>query len=123
MSNSKRVAAYEKGLMAEDIAAQFLRGKGYDVLAERYKTRYGEIDLIMRDGEAIVAVEVKARRSMVEALEAVTFRNRRRVEKALMAYLAENCEYDPDVALRFDVVGIVSLIEIEHLENAWQADE
>ena len=122
VADPKRVASYQKGLMAEEVAAQLLRGKGYEILEERYKTRYGEIDLIARDGEIIVAVEVKARRSMAEALEAVTYRNRRRVEQALLHYVAEHAEHEM-ADLRFDVVGIVSLMEIGHLDNAWIAGE
>lgn len=121
-SDPKRSAAYQKGLMAEEIAAQLLRGKGYEILEARYKTRYGEIDLIARDGVCIVAVEVKARKRMAEALEAVTVRNRRRVEQALLYYVSQYPEHMMS-DLRFDVVGIVSLIEVQHLDNAWLAGE
>lgn len=120
-TNSKRVAAYEKGLMAEEVAAQYLRAeKGFEILALRYKTRFGEIDLLAQDGEYLVAVEVKARSDVTAALEAVTYRNRRRVEQALLAYVAAYPQY-AQAALRFDVVAISALLEIHHLDNAWQA--
>jgi putative endonuclease len=119
-ADPKRIAAYEKGLMGEEIAAQYLRGKGFDILAVRYKTRFGEIDLVAQDGEFLVAVEVKMRGDITSALEAVTYRNRRRVEQALLAYMADYPQY-AEAALRFDVVAIASLLEIHHLDNAWLA--
>lgn len=118
MIQMTRQNTYEKGVMAEETAAQFLRAKGYEILAERYKTGYGEIDLVVAKDEYLVAVEVKARKSIAEAMAAVSPRSRKRIENALLHFVMENPSYN-EAALRFDVVGIVSLLEIEHLDNAW----
>ena len=53
----------ELGRTGETLAAEFLRNKGYDELARNYRLRQGEIDLLMRDGEAVVVVEVKTQTS------------------------------------------------------------
>jgi putative endonuclease len=58
---SKRVAAFRLGLSAESRAAMFLIAKGYRILARRFKTPFGEIDIVARRRRALVFVEVKAR--------------------------------------------------------------
>ncbi len=117
---AKRRAAYESGLVAEKAAAAYLRGKGFTLIAERYKNAYGEIDLLMRDGEYLVAVEVKKRADMQSALESVRPKAQKRIQNALMMYIANN-PHERDSALRFDVVAIVPPCQIHHLDNAWQA--
>ncbi len=112
--------SYERGLVAEGVAAQYLLGKGYELLEARYKTSYGEIDIIARDGEYIVAVEVKTRKTLDQALESVTMRARSRIQNSLLHYISshEGCE---GAALRFDVVAVIPPMTIQHLDNAWQA--
>ena len=71
MTDPGRIRAYRKGVWAERIAAIFLIAKGYRVLAMRYKSKMGEVDIIAKRGQLIIAVEVKARRSIDEAVHAV----------------------------------------------------
>jgi len=66
-----RKTGYSKGLRAETLAAWYLRFKGYRILAMRYKTRVGEIDLIARRGRSLVFAEVKWRPDRRTAMEAV----------------------------------------------------
>lgn len=87
---SRRKRAYRAGHRAERIALICLALKGYRPLARRYVVRGGEIDLIVRRGATIAFVEVKARRTLAEALDAVTAAKRRRVEKAAATWLAHN---------------------------------
>ena len=63
----ERVAAFKLGLSAESRAAMFLIAKGYRILARRFKTPFGEIDIVARRRRALVFVEVKARQSPDEA--------------------------------------------------------
>jgi putative endonuclease len=98
-----RTAAEKRGRRAELAAAWFLRLQGYRLLARRFKTPVGEIDLVMRRGRTIVFVEVKQRPSEAEALEAVTARGRKRIVRAAEYWLARH----PAAAgfdLRYDVV-------------------
>ena len=120
---NKRRVAYKSGVIAEYVAAMYLVFKGYRPLKLRYKTKSGEIDLIVLRGRSLVFVEVKNRKSIREAHEAVLPRGRRRIEKAAMMFLSENPQYQ-NYDLRFDVVGLVFRkrilpIHIEHLDNAW----
>jgi putative endonuclease len=94
------------GKSGEEMAAQELERRGYAILARRYRTRHGEIDLVARDGETIVFVEVKARvtNEFGSAAEAVTSWKQRRLSRMASDYIARN-----DLALRpcrFDVVAI-----------------
>ena len=94
------------GKLGEDLARRALEARGYAVLATRYRTRFGEIDIICDDGGTIVFVEVKARRTRKygSAAEAVSPRKRRRIAAMALDYLAWTGRID--TRCRFDVVAI-----------------
>ena len=94
------------GKMGEDLACRELRRRGYDILARRYRTRFGEIDIVARDGAAIVFVEVKARhgREFGGAGAAVTGWKQRRLVHMASDFLARHAL--TDVPCRFDVIAI-----------------
>lgn len=115
---SKRTG-HATGLLAEALAVWMLRLKGYRILAQRYKTRYGEVDIIARCKDALVFVEVKARRSKTEALEAVTRKMTQRIEKAALDYIKRHPAVQ-DCAPRFDVIAISLPFFYHHLDNAWR---
>ena len=94
-----------KGRRAEQIAMWFLRLKFYRLLAVRYKTPVGEIDLIMRHGPDVVFVEVKARDSLEAGLEAVTPQQQLRMQQAATWFMAKNPPQAP-YNWRFDVVVV-----------------
>jgi len=101
-----RVAAYRRGLFGERLAAWLYRARFHRVLARRYKTPAGEIDLIVRRGRTIVFVEVKHRPTADEALDAIGPTSRRRIARAAELWLAAH----PDAAgfdLRFDLAIVV----------------
>jgi putative endonuclease len=97
---AERVAAFRLGLSA---AAMFLIAKGYRILARRFKTPFGEIDIVARRRRALVFVEVKARERADEAAEAVTERGKQRIVSAAELWLARN-PADPQQEMRFDVI-------------------
>ena len=97
----------ELGSRGEDAAARFLVHRGYDIIERNWTCFAGEADIIARDGDAVVFVEVKTRSGFSNGLpsEAVTKEKRARYEKIACAFLSE---YDVvDVPVRFDVVSIV----------------
>ncbi|HET7218625.1 MAG TPA: YraN family protein [Vicinamibacterales bacterium] len=100
------VARQTLGKSGEDRAASELERRGYAILARRYRTRYGEIDIIARDGDTTVFVEVKVRETgeCGTAVEAVTPRKQRRLASMALDYLARTT--GTDVPCRFDVVAI-----------------
>jgi len=96
----------EFGLRGEDLACAALAARGYAVVARRYRTRSGELDIIARHHDFLVFVEVKARQtgSFGDPEEAVTLQKQQRMVWMATDYLARNGLYD--VACRFDVVAI-----------------
>jgi putative endonuclease len=98
-----RRAAEKRGRHAEAVAAWFLRFKGYRILARRYRTPAGEIDLIAKRGRTVVFVEVKQRPGEEAALEAVTAKGRARIARAAAIWVSH---HPAAVGLdhRFDVI-------------------
>jgi putative endonuclease len=111
--------SYRSGLIAESIAAIFLVCKGYRILARRYKTPVGEVDLVARRGKTIVFVEVKARANPTAALESITPRMKNRIARAALHFIASNPRYAP-FGMRFDVIALTPPFRLRHLDNAWQ---
>lgn len=115
--------AYRAGLWAEWLAALYLFIHGYRILETRYKTKIGEIDLIVRRGNRIIFVEVKTRRTLEEARLSISAQARKRIKKTAALYLATHPCYQ-SFDCRFDMIGIILRggffpIKIEHLDNAW----
>jgi putative endonuclease len=113
---------FERGVRAEESALLCLERKGYTLIAARYKTPHGEIDLLMKDGDTIVAVEVKYRKYSSDSFECITSRQQKRIENALLYYLSEHniSESGANSALlRFDVVLLSAGRQLTHIENAW----
>jgi len=104
MENDKR-RAYRRGWRAETIAAHYLRLKGYRIVARRFKTRLGEIDLIARRRSLIAIVEVKARSTLMQAHESVTKTAQRRIEAAADLWFARQHGLE-QYSLRFDLIVI-----------------
>lgn len=102
-ATGKRRQAEARGRRAETLAAWFLRLKGYRVLARRYRTPAGEIDLIVRRGRTVAFVEVKQRPDEAQALEAVTPMARQRIARAAGLWVSRH-PAATGLDLRFDVV-------------------
>ena len=94
------------GKLGEDLACDELSRRGYAILARRYRTRFGEIDIVARDGETTVFVEVKTRDGdrFGDGAEAVTGWKQRRVAAMAVDYVARHRLHDRPC--RFDVVAI-----------------
>jgi len=115
----------ERGAAAEEAAARYLSSLGYQVLERNWRCRSGEIDLIARDGEVLVFVEVRSRRTgsrFGAAVEAVTPRKIRQVRGVAGVYLS----FHPHVAgpVRFDVVAVTlqsddSVADLRHVKAAF----
>ncbi len=109
------------GKNSELIAKEYLEAKNYHLIEINWRTKFGEIDLIMRDGETIVFVEVKARRSSSYgfALEALTVKKQRQLIKLAQLYIQSNDLWNHDY--RIDYISIQEenhQLEIEHLFSA-----
>ena len=116
----ERVKAFRLGLSAESRAAMLLVVKAYRIVARRFKTPFGEIDIVARRRRALVFVEVKARDTIDEAVEAVTERGKRRIVGAAEFWLASH-PADATAEIRFDVIAVAPGKMPRHVINAFDA--
>ncbi|WP_296522055.1 YraN family protein [Rhodoplanes sp.] len=116
----KRQAAMKLGLSAESRAAAFLMAKGYRIIARRYKTPVGEIDIVAQRLGTVVFVEVKARTSLDAAAESISLRQRSRIIDAAQYWLAAHPKTE-GLALRFDAILIAPGSLPRHLPGAFDA--
>ncbi len=119
-------AGLRKGSEAEELACGYLEARGLKLLAANYRCRYGELDLIMRDGAQLVVVEVRSRRSDRHgAPEAsITHRKRRSLMRAARCFIRDNPRFN-GMMLRFDVVGVLTdaaRARFRWIRNALQFD-
>jgi putative endonuclease len=116
----ERRVAFQLGLSAESRAAAYLIAKGYRIVARRWRTPVGEIDIVARRRKTLVFVEVKARERLDDAAEAVIARQQRRIIAAAESWLAIHPE-DGDRDIRFDVVLVAPKSLPRHIEAAFDA--
>ena len=105
------------GIEAENIVASHLTSSGYEVIARRYKTKYGEIDLIARDGEEIVFIEVKYRKNINDCYEAISERQISRIRNAAELYISVN-NFD-NLPVRFDAIFCDKNLTIRQIKDAF----
>ena len=111
------------GQAGEELAADYLKRLGYELLGRNYRCRGGEVDIVARDGATLVFVEVKTRRSTAFGLpqQAVTQFKQRQIARAAQTWLAQHRKHG--TSARFDVLSVLLLpdrpAEIEHITNAF----
>lgn len=117
MEDRKR-RAEKRGRSAETLAFLFLLLKGYRPVARRLKTPVGELDLVLRKGDVLAVVEVKARPSLDQAAEAISPRQWQRLTRAV-AWLVAGRPALARLSIRFDAV-LVSGFLVRHVSDAWR---
>jgi putative endonuclease len=120
MTVSDRMRTGKKG---EDIAVAYLKGKGYRIVERNYKCPLGEIDIVAKDGDAIVFVEVKSRKSeeFGDPQLAVGLEKQKKISRISLTYLKEKHLYPCNA--RFDVVAIKMLpagSTVDLIQNAFE---
>jgi putative endonuclease len=116
----QRRAAFRRGLSAETRAVVLLLVKGYRILARRWQSPVGEIDIVARRRGVLIFVEVKARARLDDAAEAVSERQRRRIAAAAEAWLAIHPEH-ASAEIRFDAVLVMPRRWPRHIVAAFDA--
>ena len=115
------------GKAGEDLAAEHLVRRGYQILERNYRTRWGELDIVAYDGRTLAFCEVKTRRMSDDQrnpLESVRAGKRSRIRRMAGRWLAERTPRPYAADLRFDAIGITfdlsgRLVRLEHLEGAF----
>lgn len=122
MTDRRRAKAERTGRLAELAALWSLRLKGYRLLAHRYKSPVGEIDLIMRRGGVTAFIEVKARSSSDAAIESVTPYQSKRIAAAARSWMGRDAKAARQFC-RFDIVAVSPYHWPHHVENAFYGDD
>jgi putative endonuclease len=115
------------GRLGEQLAAEHLMRRGFQIVERNYRTRWGELDIIAYDGGTLAFCEVKTRRLREDhpgPLEAVRGIKRSRIRKMAGRWLIERTDRPYAQELRFDAIGVTldpsgKLVSIEHLEGAF----
>ncbi|MCB2093031.1 MAG: YraN family protein [Rhodobacteraceae bacterium] len=109
--------SYHGGCAAEDQVAAHYRVQGMTIAASRWRGQSGEIDLIARNGDAVVFVEVKRARNFAIAAERLTSRQMARIYGAASEFVAKE-PAGQDTEMRFDVALVDGAGRIEIIDNA-----
>jgi putative endonuclease len=123
------VTRQRTGQRAEELVARRLAAAGWEIVERNARTRYGELDIVARDGRALVFVEVKAGREGTSfgperPVLAVDTRKQRRVRRLATAWMAERRGIPPYAEIRFDAVGVTfdradRVVDVEHIRAAF----
>jgi putative endonuclease len=110
----------KEGAYYENLVAEYLKTQGYEILEKNYRCRIGEIDLIAKEGETLVFVEVKYRRDdkMGDPKEAVDQKKQKKISMTASYYLMRECGR-MDIPCRFDVAAVLG-DQIEVVKNAFE---
>ena len=122
MTAALRRRAWTFGRLAESLCVWHLRLRGYSILARRFRTPVGEIDILARRGATLAVVEVKARADQRRALESISHRQRRRLVRAARWLIAAR----PELAaldIRFDVMAVAPWPIPKYVIDAWRPDD
>jgi putative endonuclease len=113
----------KKGSGGEELARKYLKKRGFVILDLNYSARTGEIDIIAREGDTIVFVEVKtaAGTAFGDPLEWIPFHKQRRIVKTSLSYLSRHGLHHE--AVRFDVVAIDHTGRISHVRDAFSTPD
>jgi putative endonuclease len=118
----ERQIAFRFGLSAESRAAAYLIAKGHRIVARRWRSPVGEVDIVARRRRTLIFVEVKARERLDDAAEAILPRQQRRIIGAANAWLASHPK-DADCDIRFDVVLVAPKSLPRHIMAAFDASD
>jgi putative endonuclease len=116
-----RLKANRRGRLAERLCRWHLRLRGWRILAIDWRCPAGEIDILARRRGMLAAIEVKSRPDFATGAAALLPRQRRRIARAVEAFLAMRPELAP-LALRFDVMVVEPFRLPRHLPGAWRSD-
>jgi putative endonuclease len=113
-----RQGAERRGRWAETKCVWWLRLKGYTVVARRYRSGMGEIDIVARRGRVLVFVEVKARPTFDQALQAIGRQQRTRIARAASLFIAAHPAF-ASLTMRYDVMVVLPWRLPRHVSGAW----
>lgn len=120
MTSEQHLNAYRWGKAAETLGCIVLLCKGFNILERRWRSVYGEIDIIAKRGNHIHFIEVKARATARESIEALSWRQRERINRTAIAYLATTPAFSK-LDMHLDLIYVCPWAIPRHLQDAWDA--
>ena len=114
-------STYTKGVNAEKAVINYFLQKKFVLVAHRYKTKYGEIDLILTKDNYLIFTEVKFRRVLPQE-DIISENQKKRISRAAIHFLAENPMYDQYI-MRFDCIFFDYYLKFLHIKNTWEINE
>ncbi|CZT33901.1 YraN family protein [Rhizobium sp. 9140] len=117
-ADRRRLQAVRKGALAEYFAALALMVRGYRIIAFRYRTKLGEIDIVARRGNLVACVEVKARPSVDAAIFAVSEQSKARIRRASELWLQKQRDADR-LSIRYDIIAVRPWRWPSHVQDAF----
>jgi putative endonuclease len=117
------------GEIAEDLVARKLAAAGWEIVERNARTRYGELDIVARDGDTLVFIEVKGARQSTsfgpeKPILSIDFRKQRQVRRLATAWMSERRDQPPYEAIRFDAVGVTldaadRAVDVDYVKGAF----
>lgn len=117
----RKLENYRNGLIAEEVALKYLKQRKFNILAHRFKSKIGEIDIIATRQNLVIFCEVKNSDNKENIYYQLKSKQQRRIINTAQFWLSQNPVYH-DYDMRFDCILVVGIEIIEHIENAWMSD-
>ena len=122
----RKTTNHQSGIIAESMAVKHLEKLGFEILAQRYKCKVGEIDIIAKKSGLIAFVEVKSRRGQLLD-DPIGKKGKKRIASAALQYIYENPKIS-ELEMRFDFIFVDNSqdpnhTKLEHIESAWIMEE
>lgn len=121
LASTSKNSNHSNGVEAEATACHFLQQNGFEIVAQRYKTKFGEIDIIASKGNLLAFVEVKKRKNFGED-DPISQTQKKRIINAALQYLSDNPKNN-EVDMRFDSILVDSKNAVNHIEDSWRIEE
>ncbi|MEQ1790533.1 MAG: YraN family protein [Rickettsiales bacterium] len=108
---------HQAGVDAEEECKKYLQAEGYKIIASRYKTKGGEVDIIAKNSDTVAFVEVKRRKAEIHD-DPISTTQKKRISSAALQYISEHPEIS-ELDMRFDCILVDSDSRLTHIQNAW----
>lgn len=120
MAKYQKAYAYRFGLKAEEIVADYIQQCGYELLNRRYKTKYGEIDIIAKNSQELLFIEVKGRKILPDLADIASTLKLSRYSHTISSFLSSKPLYQ-DLSCRMDLIIVVQDRVALHLKDIYTA--
>ncbi len=120
-SDSHLKTNYQRGVDAETACEEYLVASGAKILAKRFKTKFGEIDLIAAKADLLLFIEVKRRKAAIFD-DPISKMQKKRIMNTALQYLAENEKFS-QFNMRFDCIFVDNNLALQHIEDSWRIEE